>query len=187
MKVRIPESISDITLGQFQKYMEESTQDMTVEQDNDLKLKHFAGLTEVDLLTIVKKDYDMIVEMIDKAMELSTEFTPLFKIDGVEYGIVPNFDNMTGYEYRDLTIYGDDTENLHKVMAILFRPVTKKDVFGNYNIEAYKGTGERAEIFRQMPMNIVNQTLVFFWNLTNELNNYILSSLTEEQQREAMQ
>ena len=59
--------------------------------------------------------------------------------------------------------------NMHKIMAILFRPVTSKE--GKlYSIEAYKDGRERAEKFKKkMNAKQVQQSLVFFWSLGNEL------------------
>jgi hypothetical protein len=69
-------------------------------------------------------------------------------------------------------------------MAILFRPITKKDAFNNYTIAEYKGTSEWAEAMKLTPMNVVNGALFFFLNLSTELTNYILNSKEAEQVRE---
>ena len=69
-------------------------------------------------------------------------------------------------------------------MAVLFRPVIKTDVFGSYEIAAYDGTKDRAEVMKQAPMNIVSGMLVFFCSLSKELRSHILkSTLAMEEQK----
>jgi hypothetical protein len=101
-------------------------------------------------------------------------------MDGVEYGFIPNLDKMTTAEYIDLRTYDADVETLHKTMAILFRPVTFKDGFDNYKIEGYSGTEATAEKMKQMPFNVVNGALVFFYNLSNELADSIQKYTEQE-------
>ena len=65
-----------------------------------------------------------------------------------------------------MTDYGTDIDKLHKLMAILFRPIKNKDRFGNYKVKKYKGTAKYCELMKKMPLNIVNGSLVFFCNLS---------------------
>ena len=58
---------------------------------------------------------------------------------------------------------------LPEIMAVLYRPVIKKDG-KDYTIEAYNGKiEERKKIFRNMKANEVQTALVFFWNFGSEL------------------
>ena len=69
--------------------------------------------------------------------------------------------------------YNSEPENLHKLMAILFRPVVSKDITGNYKIAKYNGSEEYAETMKDTPLNIVNGALVFFLSLSRELKKAI--------------
>jgi hypothetical protein len=72
-------------------------------------------------------------------------------------------------------------------MAILFRPIKNEDKFGNYTIKKYKGT-EGCEQMKDIKLNLVNGALVFFLNLSKELQLSTQESLKEvERQREKMQ
>ncbi|MEY3500947.1 MAG: hypothetical protein RL308_2616, partial [Bacteroidota bacterium] len=130
-----------------------------------------------------QKDYSEILILIDKALEQTTEFQPTFKIKDVEFGFIPNFDKITAGEYRDLTLYSQDVAEMHKLMAVLFRPIKSK-VANNYKIVEYNGTEKRAEVMKYMPLSIVNGALVFFSNLANELIAYTQKYTAEEQARE---
>jgi hypothetical protein len=68
-------------------------------------------------------------------------------------------------------------------MAILFRPITNRDGFKNYQIENYEGTKKYSEAMKLMPMNIVNGALGFFSLLAKELREHTLKSMTEEEQQ----
>ena len=51
--------------------------------------------------------------------------------DEVEFGFIPKLDNISLGEFVDLDSYMSDWDNMHKAMAVLYRPVTfrKKYVF----------------------------------------------------------
>lgn len=184
MKIILPENISDITLNQFQKYdVLLKRTDLNEEQFNKRKIEIFTGLERSKIELISIKDYKDIVSQIDKAINEPCEFLPTFKIKNIEFGFIPNLDKITMGEYRDLSLYGKEIETMHKLMAVLFRPIIKKDVFNNYKIESYNGTEKRAEVMKYMPMNIVNGALVFFSSLANELMNYTQKYMQVEQAR----
>lgn len=187
MKITIPESIADIKLHQFQKYtlLLERT-DLTPDQFNKRKVEIFTGLERNRLNLISQKDYKEIVEQIDIALNQTVEFKPTFFMEDVEFGFIPNLDKITAGEYRDLSLYGVDVQEMHKLMAVLFRPIKKKDIVGNYSIINYEGTERYAAIMRYMPLSVVNGALVFFSNLANELVIYT-QRFTEAEQLKAEQ
>lgn len=182
MQIIIPESIADIKLHQFQKYsiLLERT-DLTPDQFNKRKVEIFTGLERNRLDLISQKDYKEIVEQIDIALNQTVEFKSTFFMEDVEFGFIPNLDKITAGEYRDLSLYGVDVNEMHKLMAVLFRPIKKKDVLGNYSIINYEGTERYAIIMKYMPLSIVNGALVFFSSLANELVNYTQKYMTVEQ------
>ena len=129
-------------------------------------------------------DYESIVSQITLALNTEVEFTQRFTLNGVEFGFIPNLDEMSAGEYIDLTSTGVSADNLHKIMGILFRPIVKEDRHGHYKIEKYKADNKYNEVMKQAPMNIVNGMLVFFCHLSRELKTYIMKS-TEEVVEEA--
>ncbi len=91
---------------------------------------------------------------------------------------------MSTGEFVDLKKYDTGAETLHNLMAVLFRPIKKKDAFDNYSIMDYQGTEQYANIMKQMPLSIVNGAIVFFWNLARELTNYTQKFMQPEPTRE---
>ena len=188
MKIILPESINDITLFQFQQYDELlKREDLDEYNFNKRKIQIFTGIerNRIDLVSSV--DYKMILTQIDLALNQTVEFKPTFFIKDVEFGFIPNLDDITGGEFSDLSLYGMDVESLNNVMAVLFRPIAKKDSFDNYSIIPYQGTKLYADVMKHMPMSIVNGALVFFSSLANELCNYTQKFMREEQARENQQ
>lgn len=172
MRITIPESIADIQLQQFQKYdLLLKREDLNEEQFNKRKIEIFTGLERSRIELISAKDYKEIVSLIDVAINQTTEFIPTFFIKDVEFGFIPNLDKITIGEYRDLSIYSKEVADMHKLMAVLFRPIKEKKG-DKYSIVSYDGTEKRADVMKYMPMNVVNGALVFFLNLTSELLNY---------------
>ena len=185
MKISLPENISEITLDQFQRYFKLTQREDLSELDfNKRKIEIFSKIPFQKVGNVKTSDYEFILNQIDTALNVDCKFEDKFTLNGIEFGFIPNFDEMTVDELGDLREYQDKQEELHKVMAILFRPVSGKDMLGNYIIEPYNGTGKYSELMKQTPMNIVNGALGFFLTLHNELEIAILK-FTEEELRKA--
>lgn len=188
MKITIPESIADIKLHQFQKYtlLLERT-DLTPDQFNKRKVEIFTGLERTRIDLISSQDYKEITEQIDLALNQTVEFKPTFFIKDVEFGFIPNLDKITQGEFIDISKYGTDINEMHRLIAVLFRPIKNKDSLGNYEIINYKGTEQYANIMKHTPLSIVNGALVFFSILANELVSYTQKYMVVEQVREVVQ
>ena len=184
MKVILPENQSEITLEQYQRYVKllERT-DLDIYNFNRRKLEIFTPLTFKDTENVTQVDFEFCLNQIDKALNEEVDFKNTFFIGNVEFGFIPNLDEMTTAEYVDLNKYTNTQDTLHYLMAILFRPITNKDSFGNYEIANYEGTKEYFELMKKTPLSIANGSLFFFINLSTELQNYILKYTKEVQKK----
>lgn len=180
MRITLPESIADITLGQYQKYdaLYKQLEDETISEREFIKQKInlFSGIPYNKVDDVSHNDLLEVGEQIDKALAEDSQFKNRFVLNDIEFGFVENLDEITSGEYFDLSTYGTDVDKLHLLMAVLFRPIKDKDKRGSYRVEKYKGTGKYGELMKQMPLNIVNGSLVFFCNLSKELRIHILRS-----------
>lgn len=180
VKVKIPESLEDITIGQMQSILELSkNEEIEGDKLDDEILKVVLNLNEVDL--IAKKDRNILLNDIEKAIQNKGNFHQTFELKGIRFGLIPNFDNITNAVYTDLINYSREEEDLNRFMAVCYRPITTKDWFKNYKIEEYNGTSKWAEFMKDMPMSIANGCKGFFLNLLNDLNSHILKSMEVEQ------
>jgi len=174
MKIVIPENISEITLSQYQEF-EKLTQRVDLDEFDmkQRKVKIFTGWQFINISAMSLKDLDEVLNLIDNALNADVKFSNRFKIGKTEFGFIPNFDEIKAKEYFDLSEYNGEIENLHKLMAVLFRPIVETDLMGNYKIIEYQGTDEWSEVMKQTPLHIVNGALGFFLDLSQQLATHI--------------
>ena len=183
IEITIPSSLKEVKLKDYQQYL-------TIEDpNNDDMLKCILNIDQNELGKVKASDVDYLLDHIVKLFEQQHELIPTFKMYGVEYGFIPNLDQITYGENKDVTSYINDWETMNKAMAVLFRPIKQKK--GNkYIIEEYKGSHKYSELMKEMPLNVVMGAMVFFYNLTNELlksmPNYLEKQLMKEQMYEAI-
>jgi len=185
IKIQLPESIADITLSQYQQFLklQDKADTLTEQGMAERVISLFTGIKKQDVKKLVISDYESIMNQITEACSTTSKFQQRFELNGVEYGMIPNLNDISQGEYIDLTTLGSDMDEMHKVMAILFRPVVKEDAFGNYSIEAYGDITERSNDMLNCPMHIVNGSLVFFLNLLKDLKSYMKKSIVEVAQK----
>ena len=165
MKVKIPTSLSDIRLEQFvlfNKVIKESQEESFVKL---AMVTIFCDISVEAAKNILSNDFEEIVNDITKVLTQQPRFIQRFIHDGKEYGFIPNLDEMTAGEYIDLETYLKDESTYNKAMSVLYRPILnkRKDL---YNIEEYKSSHEH---FNTLNLDIVLGSMLFFWNLSNEL------------------
>lgn len=184
MRLIVPTDLSEITLGQLQALtkLEEGEFSAIELQKRTIEL-----LTKVDRPTIDLFKLADLESVYSKLLSLSKRSDKLHQfatIEGVKYGFHPNLSEISTGEFADLdTLCQDFNENLHIIMAILYRKVTIEK-YGKYQIEAYDGeVEERARLFKKkLPANVVNGALVFFWTIGSDYLRGTLTSLTEGEQ-----
>jgi hypothetical protein len=126
-----------------------------------------------------------IVLMLEKLSHLQsqedTTLKNIIKINGVEYGFMPDLDSISLGQYADIETFiknGID-KNLPELMAVLYSPIKlkKNDI---YIIEPYDGDIRlRAEEMKQMSATQVHSALVFFYHLGSVLLTTLQLSLIE--------
>jgi len=177
LKINIPEKLSEITLGQYQDWLKVAEgKEMTPFIQQKL-IEIFCGITLKEVLMIKATDIDSITNEILKVFEQKPKFIKEFEIDKMQFGFIPKLDDMVFGEYIDLDTYLGDWSQMHKAMNVLFRPIIFKKN-DQYLVSDYEGTGKYN--LKTMPLSIVFGSLVFFWNLRNELQKHILSYLANQ-------
>ena len=178
LTLNIPESLSEVTLNQYQQWLKVAE---GKDLDNFLQQKMieiFCGVTLKQVMQIKAKDIESIVAQISKLFnQKESKFIDRFKYQEKDFGFIPKLDDMTFGEYVDLDNYLADWQLMHKAMAVLFRPITFKKK-NQYLIEDYE-TADKYNM-KQMTLDVVFGSLVFFWNLRNELQKHILNYLANQ-------
>ena len=176
LKVIVPTALSEITLDQYQRFAR-------LEGDEEFlthkMLEIFCGVPLADLPNVkfasVANVMRHINTMFSEKPTLKTEFT----IGEETYGFIPNLEDITFGEYVDLDNYMGDLQELHKTMAVLYRPITNR-IGKRYAIEPYESAAKYSASMKDAPMDVVMGASVFFWRLGNELLLATLTSLEKE-------
>ena len=176
-EIIVPSNLMEIPLSRYQKFVKSAATD-----DSEFNRLFFVScLTAIDI-NIVKsikaKDFNEIYAHLINMFPTKAPYINRFKIDGLEFGAIPNLDDITTGEYADLDTYFRSWETMHKAMAVMFRPITesKKDV---YSIEEYKGSDKWEGLMKFAPLGVALGMQVFFWTLSNDLLMSFQVSLTE--------
>jgi len=173
IEVSIPSTLKEVQLKDYQDFL------LIENPSNDDLLKCILNINTKELGKIKDKDVDYLINHINKLFDQEHKFIPTFNLNGVAYGFIPNLDEITYGENKDVTSYINEWGNMHKAMAVLFRPLKQKQGH-KYLIEEYEGSHKYSEVMKQMPLSVVLGAMVFFYNLTNELLNYIPNYLEEQ-------
>lgn len=176
LEVTIPNDLSEITLGQYQHFLK-------IEGDEEFRshkmVEIFCGLELRQVAKLKYHDVQHIVGIISDMFEQKPNITLRWSHKGVEYGFIPNLEDITLGEYTDLDTLMEDWQTMHRAMAVLYRPVahTFKQL---YSIEPYESSTKYADVMKEMPMNVAFGAVLFMYRLGIELCKHSLSSLAEE-------
>lgn len=179
VKIKVPETLSEITLGQYQKFIKVNTD---VNQGDFLMQKMveiFCNIKLSHVLLIKFTSINEIVSHLNDLFDKEHKLVPTFKIGSVEFGFIPDLEEMTFGEYVDLEAHLQDWDNMHKAMSVMYRPIIRKNG-DKYEIKPYDATAEYWEIMKFAPVDAVLGAVVFFYNLGNELLQAIPSYLEGE-------
>ena len=158
MKIVIPNSLNEITLGQYQEFYKlNDVEDVKVVERRMIEIFCQVPMKYVNQMKAI--DVKEIIQILTQMLENKPSLVNLFKMDGVEFGFIPDLDDMTFGEYVDLDTFIGDTNNLHRAMNVLYRPVKIKRS-GRYQIEDYDS--DKYERMLNMPMDAVISSILFF-------------------------
>ena len=181
IELTIPTTLNDIKLAQYQKFLSIAKDNEEGEFLQQKMVQLFCGIDLKDVASIRYKDVAEITANINNLFTKENHFIQRFKMGGVEFGFIPNLDEMSTGEYMDLDTYITDWDTMHNAMAVLYRPITNK--LGNkYQIEEYKGSVTYADVMRHAPLDVVLGAMVFFYTLGNDLLKSTINYLEENQE-----
>jgi hypothetical protein len=178
-EIVIPTSLNEIPLKSYQEFIK------VVEKSNDQEfigqktVEIFCGLQMKDVVRVKWNDIRDLTVHLNNIFKEKPKFQATFKIKNVEFGFIPNLEDMTFGEYIDLESNISSVETFHKAMAVMYRPITKK-VKDRHEIFEYTGTDEFSEVMKYAPLNVVLGATVFFSTLGSDLVQHTLTSLETE-------
>ena len=188
IELSVPDALSDITLGQYQKYLkilDQNKDDENAAEFINLKtIEIFCNVEFKDVLKIPLNEAEKVLTIINKAFEEKPDIIRHFKLLNVDMGFIPNLERISLGEYIDIENGITDWQTMHKAMAVLYRPVNFKSR-EKYTIAPYEPSDEVSELMKEMPLDVAMSSMVFFYALGMELlkaiPTFIQKNLTEEQ------
>ncbi|QDP64232.1 MAG: hypothetical protein Tp131SUR933471_45 [Prokaryotic dsDNA virus sp.] len=183
MKVNIslPATLKDIPLRDYQKFLKIADENKEAEDPEFLNMKMleiFCGLSLKDLYKMKITDFSFAINHINELFKEKPPLTKRFSLsdvngDIVEFGFIPKLEDMSVGEFVDLDNYINDSENMHKALAVLYRPIVF-DKKGKYLIQDYDASEVYQESMKSVSSHIGIGALVFFYRLGNELSSYLM-------------
>ena len=178
VELTVPSDLSEISLKQYQKFLklQEKNEDSYFLQCKMIEI--FCNLDAKNVRMLKVGDANKVVNVLNNMFEKKPDLTRTFKIDGVEFGMIPDLDNISLGEYIDLDTYISDWQNMQIAMNVLYRPI--KDKIGDkYTIVDYDVDAK--EKLEYIPMDIVLGSIFFLYNLGIELSMVMVDYLENPQ------
>jgi len=177
----VPNSLADITLGQYQKFVKISESNTDEKFISIKMLEIFCKLKLETIMTMKATRIKTVTATLTEMFNAKQDLKHIFRMDGIQYGFIPNLEDMTFGEYVDLDSNISDFQEIHKAMAVLYRPIEKK-FKGQYTIEPYEA--KEADFMKAMPMDVVFGSMIFFYHLGSDLSKVMMDYLQQEENKE---
>jgi len=183
-ELTIPSSLSEISLKQYKKFLkiQESNEDSYFLQCKMIEI--FCNLDAKSVRLLKLTDADRVVQIINKMFEEKPKLIRTFKLGGIEYGLIPNLDEISLGEYVDLDTYMGDWQNMQIAMNVLFRPIKEK-IGDKYLIKDYDV--ESKDLLQEIPMDVVFGAVFFLYNLGIDLSKVMMDYLEDNQMDNLME
>ena len=163
----IPKNWNELSLRRYIDFMTTYKEEVSETEKEVHLISTLTGAPQAAITDMKKTDLNKSIDRLKELMltECSEDLVLSFDIDGVEYGFHPNLSEMKLKEFVDLDNKLQDAwANMHLIMAILYRPITKRKG-DKYTIEDYDYVcvDKRSKIFiDELSVSIVNAAASFF-------------------------
>jgi len=179
LDILLPNSLSEIPLSRYQEFvaMKEKSNDEELIANKMIQI--FCGLQLGEVAKIKLKDLNGLIKHFTEVFSEKPQLIRNFKIKNVEFGFIPNLENISFGEYVDLEHHLKDWSTYHKAMAVMFRPIKEKHK-DKYSIIEYEPNEDMQDLMRFAPLDVAISASVFFWSLGSELLQATLTYLRNE-------
>jgi hypothetical protein len=179
IKINIPTKLNEVTLGQYQEYLKAQEKQLSEFNLGSKMIEIFCNIERADLIEFRMSHITKITRILSEMFaQENDKLIRHFKMKNIEYGFIPNLDEMTFGEYVDVDSYLQNWDDMHKAMSVLYRPIKQKHS-DRYTIEKYDGKDQ--DRYKQMPLDVVFSSIVFFYNLGRDLSLSMMDYLTLEE------
>ena len=186
LEINVPSSLSEIPLKHYQEFLKIQADSNDEEFVAQKMIEIFCGISLKDVVKMKLTSLNELIAHFTKLFSEKPKFQNRFKITSeegeLEFGFIPELEQISFGEYVDLESHLTNWETYHKAMAVMYRPIikTRKD---KYDDLPYEPNKDFQELMKFAPLDVVIASSVFFWNLGNELLQATLSYLENEMKK----
>jgi len=185
VNLKIPTSLNEITLGQYQEFSKLDNDTEIKPVDVQLKMiEIFCNVSDLVVRNMKATDITEICNILNNMFDTEHQLVNRFKLNGVDYGFIPELDDITFGEYVDLDTFIGDNDNLHRAANVLFRPIEFKRG-DRYTIKDYDS--DTSEVAKDFPLDVVLGAIVFFYRLGKDLSVAMMNSLDKKNEKDLAQ
>lgn len=184
LEINVPTSLSEITLGQYQKYLKIAENNPDGNFLDAKMIEIFCGIPLSESYKIKMSSVRAVVDILNELLSTTPNHIERFRMNDTEYGFVPDLDELTLGEYVDLDNNISSWDNMHIAMNVLYRPVKIAKV-GKYSIVDYNV--DNANEMKDMPLDAAIGSIFFFYNLGIELSRHTILYSNNQQEMEDIQ
>ena len=169
IKIVLPESKDELKLSTYLKLIEIERDETLTDKERvfktmqavfNLSLEQVKQIQFADVINI----NEHFVELLSKKEE--RQIIPAFEHEGVNYGMIPNLDEISLAEYIDLEESEKDPLQSNVFLNVMYRPITQR-AGGKHLIESYDDSKEVD--FGDLPVSVLDRAKVFFCVLSSQL------------------
>lgn len=185
--IQVLDGWHEVTIGQYQEIAS-----LDVENQTDKMIEIVSILTNEDSMNTRKMDLtslNRIIQHLAWSNKLPDDavYKPIIVIDGFEYGFISRLTDLSVGEWIDLEHYlADLNNNLHRIFAILYRPLVTAFNDSDRILENYDSAmlESRAQLFSDKVMiTDVYGAFVFFSIIVKEsmltIQDYLINQVAE--------
>tara|TARA_R100000541_G_scaffold33619_1_gene42215 strand:- start:7651 stop:8304 length:654 start_codon:yes stop_codon:yes gene_type:complete len=183
LELIIPNSLAEISLKQYQKFLkiQENNTDAYFLQCKMIEI--FCNLDAKSVRLLKLSDADKIVHILNNMFENKPDLVRTFRLNNIEYGLIPDFDAMSLGEYIDLDTYIGDWENMLIPMNVLYRPIKNK-IQDKYIIKEYDVNSK--EKLEEVSLDVVLGSIFFLYHLGIDLSKVMMDYLEQHRMDNSM-
>lgn len=183
VQIKVPSTLNEIPLKHYQDFLSVQKNSSDEEFVAQKMVEIFCGIRLIEVAKIKLTSLNELIAHFTKLFEQTPKFTPTFKIGDIEFGFIPELEEITFGEYVDLDSHLQSWDNFHKAMAVLYRPIkTRKGE--KYDIKDYDPNADMQELMRFAPLDVCISASLFFWTLESELLQATLNYLEKQMKKD---
>ena len=147
--ISVPTSLNDITLGEYKEFV--SLGELPEVELQMETIRIFCHIPLVSVRRMRATDISAITAEIFNMLDSKPALINRFKMHGVEYGFIPNLDDMTFGEYHALRMEGTATKLQQKAIEMALAGNSTMMIFALKNLANWS---DRQEITDTVSINM---------------------------------